>query len=696
MFAKLIVDAPIEQPLDYRLADDEPDAGLIGCICVVPLGRREVIGVIVGIAPTSEIDEPLLRSVVRVIREVEPVSPAWLALTRFAAEYYQQGWGELAIPALPPALRVPPGPRFTGSLKRLRTPPAAPVAVQSAEVRVTLTADQRQACAAIDATQGFAPLLLFGVTGSGKTEVYFEAMARRLAADPAAQVLLLVPEINLTPQLQARLQQRFPAEPLVTMHSGLAAGERSAAWLAAHEGRARLVLGTRLAVFASLPRLAMIVVDEEHDPSFKAGDGARYSARDLAIKRAQDEGVPIVLGSATPSLETWSRATEGRYQLAQLRTRTSSTAAQIGAPLVGAQDTPRAVAPVAAPGDWPVLQTIDLRAHPAQHGLTEPVRQALADVLARGEQSLVFINRRGYAPVISCEACGWLSGCPQCAVFAAFHKTDGTLRCHHCGWQARVPRACPTCGNTDLDAVGQGTQRIEEALQSLLPGARVARIDRDSTRRKLAAQAAFDAVHAGDVDVLVGTQMVSKGHDFRRVSLVAVLNVDSQLIAPDFRAPERLFATLLQVAGRAGRAGLASRVLVQTRYPDHALLAAVARHDFAAFARRQLAERRSAALPPFVHQALLTAEGRTLEAPLAFLAQSRDLAGEPDRITVYDPVPMPLAKLAGMHRAQLLIESAQRSRLQASLRDWLPQVRALAQGFKPRVRWQIEVDPQQI
>jgi len=689
VFAKLIVDAPIEQPLDYRLADDEAHDALIGSVCVVPLGRREVIGVIVAIAPTSEIDEPLLRSVVRVLREVAPLSPAWLALTRFAAEYYQQGWGELAIPALPPALRVPPGPRFVGSLKRLRTAPAAAAALIDPEPRVTLTDDQRAACAAIDAAHGFAPLLLFGVTGSGKTEVYLDAMAHRLAADPAAQVLLLVPEINLTPQLQARLQRRFPDEPLVTMHSGLAAGERSAAWLAAHEGRARLVLGTRLAVFASLPRLAMIVVDEEHDPSFKAGDGARYSARDLAIKRAQDEGVPIVLGSATPSLETWSRASEGRYRLLELRTRTSGTVDEVSA-------AAREVSPSRAPGDWPVLQTIDLRTHPAQQGLSEPVRRALAQVLERGEQSLVFINRRGYAPVISCEACGWLSGCPQCAVFTAFHKTDGTLRCHHCGWQARVPRACPTCGNTDLEAVGQGTQRIEEALQALLPSARVARIDRDSTRRKFAAQAAFDAVHAGDVDVLVGTQMVSKGHDFRRVSLVAVLNVDAQLIAPDFRAPERLFATLLQVAGRAGRAGLASRVLVQTRYPDHALLAAVARHDFAAFARRQLAERRSAALPPFVHQALLTAEGRTLEAPLAFLAQARSLAGEPESITVYDPVPMPLVKLAGMHRAQLLIESSQRSRLQASLRAWLPQVRALGQSFKPRVRWQIEVDPQQI
>jgi primosomal protein N' (replication factor Y) len=538
-----------------------------------------------------------------------------------------------------------------------------------------LTGEQRAACDAVDRATGFTPFLLFGVTGSGKTEVYLEAMAHRLAAEPAAQVLLLVPEINLTPQLVARLRRRFPDVPLATMHSGLAAGERSAAWLAAHEGRARIVVGTRLAVFASMPSLALVVVDEEHDPSFKAGDGARYSARDLAVKRAQDENVPVLLGSATPALETWSRAQDGRYRLLELRAR-----------------APQPEAAVA----WPQLQAVDLRQHPAQQGLSEPVRLALAEVLARGEQSLVFINRRGYAPVVSCEACGWLSGCPHCAVYAAFHKSDGTLRCHHCGWQARVPRACPDCGNTDLNAVGHGTQRIEETLRTLLPAARIARIDRDSTRRKDAAQTAFDAVHAGDVDVLVGTQMVAKGHDFRRVSLVTILNCDAQLVAPDFRAPERLFATLLQVAGRAGRGGLASRVLVQTRYPEHPLLAAVGRYDYADFARRLLAERRAASLPPFVFQALLTAEARTLDAALGFLSQARALDPQPDALQVYDAVPMPLVRLAGVHRAQLLVESAHRTRLQRWLRDWLVQVHALAQTVRPRVRWQIEVDPQQI
>lgn len=682
MFAKVIVDAPLPQPLDYRLAGptDAPAAqDLIGRVCVVPLGRRKLVGIIAGLTDSSDVAPAALRSVEQTVDGVAPLCARWLALTRFAAEYYQQGWGEIAVPALPPLLRTPPGPRHASVLARLRAKGLQPTRSKTDPVRSgapSLNDAQRAACEVIDAARGFAPFLLFGVTGSGKTEVYLEAMARRLAADPQAQVLLLVPEINLTPQLVERLRRRFPDEPLATMHSGLAAGERSAAWLAAHEGRARIVVGTRLAVFASMPHLALVVVDEEHDPSFKAGDGARYSARDLAVKRAQDDDIPVVLGSATPALETWSRALDGRYRMLELRERAQKEAD-------------------AGPA-WPELKAVDLRQHPAEQGLSAPVRAALAEVLERNEQSLVFINRRGYAPVVSCEACGWLSGCPHCAVFAAFHKSDGTLRCHHCGWQARVPRACPDCGNTDLSAVGHGTQRIEETLRALLPTARIARIDRDSTRRKDAAQTAFDAVHAGAVDVLVGTQMIAKGHDFRRVSLVVILNCDAQLVAPDFRAPERLFATLLQVAGRAGRAGLASRVLVQTRYPEHPLLTAVGRYDYAVFARRLLEERRAAALPPFVFQALLTAEARTLEAALGFLSQARALDPQPDAVQVYDAVPMPLVKLAGVHRAQLLVESAHRARLQRWLHDWLVQVRALAQTVRPRVRWQIEVDPQQI
>jgi primosomal protein N' (replication factor Y) len=678
--ARVVVDAPLAQPLEYMVPAALRGAARVGACCVVPLGRRQVIGVVVELLDAATVELARLRELLRVIDEVAPLDAGWLALTRFAGEYYQHSWGEVAVPALPPSLRAPPGPRFAASMQRLRKREVGQhsAAAGAADVPAfELNAEQRSAVEAIDAAAGFAPHLLHGVTGSGKTEVYLEAAARRLARDARAQVLLLVPEINLTPQFEARLRARFPHTGVAVLHSGLPAAERSAQWLAAHEGRARLVLGTRLAVFASLPQLALIVVDEEHDASFKAGDGVRYSARDLAIKRAQLARVPVVLGSATPAIETWAQAQRGRYALLTLAARAGG----------GAQGQVQ-------------VRMIDTRDDPPQQGLTQAVRAALAATLARGEQALVFINRRGYAPVIACEGCGWVSQCVRCSSFAAYHKGDGTLRCHHCGWQARVPRACPTCGNVDLRAVGHGTQRIEEALADVLPGARIARLDRDSTRKRNAARDALDAVHAGETDVLVGTQMIAKGHDFQRVTLVVVLNADAQLVAPDFRAPERLFATLLQVAGRAGRSGRTSEVLVQTRYPTHPLLMALAAGDYVGFANQQLAERKSAQLPPFVHQALLTTEAKVMAHALGVLGAARDLAadaaGDAGGVRLFDPVPMPLERLAGMHRAQLLVESRQRAALQAFLVGWLAQVARIATEHRPRVRWQIEVDPQQI
>jgi primosomal protein N' (replication factor Y) len=383
--------------------------------------------------------------------------------------------------------------------------------------------------------------------------------------------------------------------------------------------------------------------------------------------------VPVVLGSATPAIETWAHAQRGKYRLLTLGHRAG------GGRAADVQ-----------------VRMVDTRSDKPEQGLTASVRSALVNTLAAGGQSLVFINRRGYAPVLACESCGWLSQCSRCSTYAAFHKGDGSLRCHHCGWQVRVPSACPTCGNVDLRAVGQGTQRIEETLGTLLPGARIARLDRDSTRRKDAARDALEAMHAGAVDVLVGTQMIAKGHDFQRVSLVVVLNADAQLVAADFRAPERLFATLLQVAGRAGRAGHASRVLVQTRYPAHPLLQALARADYAGFAHQQLAERQAARLPPFVHQALLTAEARAMAPALALLSAAREAGAAGRGVRLYDAVPMPLERLAGLYRAQLLVEAPRRADLQAFLSDWLPAVAMLARARRPQVRWQIEVDPQQI
>jgi len=670
MFSRVIVDLAIDQPLDYAAA---PDASPLdaGALCVVPVGRRQCVGVCVEVAPTSAIATERIRPITRALVEVAGLDANWLELTRFAADYYQHGWGEVAIPALPPMLRSPPGPRFASVLRRLRAREyrGAP---RLATGLFELNTEQRNAAAFIGAQSGFVPVLLFGVTGSGKTAVYLESIAQLLEREPDAQCLLLVPEINLTPQLIAQVTARFPRAAVASMHSALSERDRSAAWLAAHECRVQIVVGTRLSIFASLPRLRLIVVDEEQDTSYKAGDGVRFSARDLAVKRAQAARIPVVLGSATPSLETWSRVQAGRYGLLRLSQRVEARAE-------------------------PAVELIDFGRDKQASGVSASLAQALTEAVKGGEQGLVFINRRGYAPVLACAACGWLSGCRRCSVFAAFHKIDSTLRCHHCGWQAPVPQRCPTCGNQDLDAIGHGTQRIEEGLRRLLPDARIARIDRDTTRRRGAAQTAFEAVHTGATDVLVGTQMIVKGHDFQRIAVVGVLNVDAQLMSHDFRAPERLFATLMQVAGRAGRAGRSSRVLVQTRYPGHPLFGALARFDYEGFARSQLAERRAAAMPPYVSQALLSAEARQLDAALTFLAQARETANSASPgVRIYDPVPMPLAQVGGMFRAQLLVEAAQRGELQAFLRSWLIEVRALAKRHRPRARWRIEVDPLEI
>jgi primosomal protein N' (replication factor Y) (superfamily II helicase) len=743
VFVRVAVDQPMPVLFDYRYA--LADAPAVGMLVQVPFGRREVVGLICEIADSSDVPAAKLRNVTSICDGCAPLSEAWIALAGFAADYYQRGLGEVALPALPQALRdasrwdrlFAVEPRFrmldegrahlpgalparASALRRLadalaeapslglsdaralhpkaaatfddwlahgwieaaaphvdvdeaRALASAPIAQAALPV---LTDEQREAVEAIAHAQGFAPFLLHGVTGSGKTEVYLHALAALLAERPDMQALVLVPEINLTPQFEAAFRARFAAladGSIVTMHSGLAEGERARHWLAAHTGTARIVLGTRLAVLASMPQLAMIVVDEEHDPAYKQQEGLRYSARDLAIWRAKQLGIPVVLGSATPSLETWWQAEQGRYTRLTL--------------------TRRAVAEAALPA----VKLIDLeeerrRGRASVEGLAGPLIAALKMRVERGEQSLVFLNRRGYAPILSCDACGWVAGCPRCSAYAVLHKPERALRCHHCGWESRIPKSCPDCGNIDIAPMGRGTQRVEETLAAVVPGARVLRIDADSTRRKGSAQALFSDVHAGEVDILVGTQMIAKGHDFRRVTLVGVLNADTALFSHDFRASERLFAQLTQVSGRAGRAGLPGEVMIQTRYPRHALYQALSRQDYIGFANSTLSERRDAHLPPFVYQAMLRAEGRTLEAALAFLAEAAaafaTLPGA-ERVTVYDAVPLTIVKVFNVHRAQLLLESSSRAALQASLRAWQPVLRSL----KGVLRWNVEVDP---
>ena len=648
-----------------------------GTLLRVPLGRRLVPGIVWdrSTADASAPESGALKPVDAVLDALPPLLPAWRGLVEFAARYYQRSVGELALAVLPPELRRLDGVQLARRMARQTTArPAAPL--PEGDQPPPLTDDQGQALDALGAAPP-GPCLLHGVTGSGKTEVYLRAASRVLAA--GRQVLVLVPEINLTPQLEARFATRFAHHRLVSLHSALTPARRLAHWLAAHLGHADLVLGTRLAVFASMPRLGLIVVDEEHDPSFKQQEGARYSARDLAVLRGKLEGATVLLGSATPSLETWHRADQGAYMRLTLPRRVGD-------------------------GALPEVRVVDMGAQPRVAGqeavLSAPLLAALQQRLERGDQSLLLLNRRGWAPVLQCGACGWKSGCPHCSAWRVFHKADRTLRCHHCGLAERVPRACPDCGNLDIHGVGRGTERLEEQLAALLPGARIARIDADTTRLKGALEAQLGAVHAGEVDVLVGTQMVAKGHDFRRMSLVAAVNPDSALFASDFRAPERLFALLMQAAGRAGRdatQGGGSQMWVQTWHPRHPLFAALARHDFAAFAANQLAERQGAGLPPFASLALLRADAKQAATAQAFLHAAAQLAAalpEAQGVMVYPPVPPPMARIAGVDRMQMLVESHSRAALQRMLSAWVPGLAGLGKQKAHRVlRWAVDVDP---
>ena len=714
-WVSVAVDTPAHASLGPVLSYRHTALLPVGTLVRVPLGKRETLGVVWDVPEqesSGEIDADKVRDIAGVLETVTPLGPHWLQLVRFAAKYYQRSLGEVALAALPPQLRELSPMQM--QRKKLRTARAATgaarLAAEDATTQLTppLTAEQASVLRQIGASQG--PFLLFGATGSGKTEVYLHCVQSMLADDPGAQALVMVPEINLTPQLEARFRARFApllgAQSVVSLHSGMTNPQRLAAWLAAHEGSARIVLGTRMAVFASMPSLKLIVVDEEHDPSYKSSEGARYSARDLAVYRGKLQGAKVLLGSATPSLESWhhSRPADegGRYRRLHMPAR------------VGAQ----ALA-------LPLVRRVDMNHQPRNAVFSLPLLQAIRDRVARGEQSMVFLNRRGYAPVLHCADCGWKSECAHCSAFRVFHKVDRTLRCHHCGFTERVPRACPACGNVDITPMGRGTEQIEEQLEALLADirrpnsiseafpqgepVRVARIDADTTRLKGSLQIQLAAVHDGDVDVLVGTQMIAKGHDFRRITLVAAVNPDGALFSSDFRAPERLFSLLLQAAGRAGRdaaLGEHSEVWIQTFQPAHPLYAALKQYDYPEFAHNQLRERAQACMPPFSYQALVRAEARSQEAAQAFLnaasANARSDMATWDgweavlaEVTLYSAVPMAIARVANVERAQMLVESASRGALQDFLTGWHGVLRATRSQpeCKGLIRWAIDVDP---
>lgn len=716
----------IAGPLTYR----SPLALLPGTLVRVPLGRREVLGVVWGTpANSGTLLEVQTRNIAGPLEGLTPLSATWRALIGFTAGYYQRSPGEVALAALPPQLRDLSAAQLARRLKRPSEDTSRP---QDTTELIAINDQQTRALAMFHENSRVA--LLFGATGSGKTEVYLRAAAKVLEEDPQAQVLVMVPEINLTPQLQARFNERFAhlgRERVVPLHSGLTPAQRLKSWLAAHSGQARLILGTRMAVLASLPHLRLIVVDEEHDPSYKQQEGARYSARDLAVYRARLEtdamasaglagSCRVMLGSATPSLESWQATVNGKYLRLTMADRigAGSSLHQPAKPFPAAP-TLQKLAPTAdaAPraagvrGGLPLVRGVDMNHQPKHCVIAPPLVEAITTRIARGEQSLIFLNRRGYAPVLACHDCGWKSECPHCSAYRVFHKIDRTLRCHHCGFTERVPRACPSCGNIDIAPVGRGTERLEEHLAELLAGVtrpdggpvRIARIDADTTRLKGALESQLASVHAGDVDVLVGTQMIAKGHDFRHITLVAAINPDGALFSSDFRAPERLFGLLMQAGGRAGRDARhseASEMWVQTFHPTHPLFAALKQHDYPKFAAQQLEEREAAGMSPFGFSALIRAEAKAQDVAQGFLSAASNAAMQAQlegyaQVTAYPAVPMTIQRVANIERAQMLVESPSRVALQRFLAAWQPllfETRKHA-DYKTLVRWAIDVDP---
>jgi primosomal protein N' (replication factor Y) (superfamily II helicase) len=679
LLVNVLVAAPLPKSFTYQWQSD--DTPRFGMRVIVPWGRQHRIGLVQGIAPDQQMAE-YIKPVHTVLDAGECLSAKWQALIEFAAKYYHHPLGMIALEALPKALRVlnargeepvmvAKSREHAHKLLAERHDAGTVAKAGKSQInkleKPVLNTEQLDAVAQLSTAQGFQPFLLYGVTGSGKTEVYLHTVEERLTR--GEQVLVLLPEINLTPAAQALYKERLAPHRVVVMHSNLAELTRTKAWFEAATGAADVIIATRLGVLTPLPRLGMIVVDEEHDPSYKQQDGMRYHARDLALMLAKQREVPIVLGSATPALETWLKADQGAYKRLALKNR-----AVLGASL-------------------PKVELINTANFPAKEGLSEPAMQALVQNFEAGKQSIVFLNRRGYAPQMVCNACGWVANCDHCTAHMVWHKNERMLRCHHCGAGQRVPTHCPTCGNQDLTGFGRGTQRIEETLAGLLPTANILRIDADSTRNKGQMEALLQQAHSGEADVLVGTQMIAKGHDFANVTLVLALNVDASLYSHAYRAPERLFAQLMQVAGRAGRRAGDARMVVQTRYPQHPLFDALKAHDYENFARHEMQARKDARMPPFSHQATIRADHKKLANCLQFLSTAREL-GEPlvdadNPVFMCDPVPLTVVRVGGIERAQMLIESESRPALHRFLTQWLAQLHALPGS----VRWFLEVDP---
>lgn len=723
---RVAVPVPLHGCFDYLEAADGP-AVVPGMRVLVQFGRRRLVGIVVetGVKPALEPEQ--LRPIGRILDDQAIFDTPMLRLLHWAARYYHYPLGEALATALPVALRRTraPGsaprhrgwraitrpevdeatllaraPRQRELLARIRADPEptahATLLARHAHATAPLkalarhgliepvtmagglehghagtppppTPEQQTAIADIDAAAtGFAPILIEGVTGSGKTEVYFRRMTEVLAA--GQQVLLLVPEIGLTPQLIERIRARFDAA-IGVLHSQRSDGERADVWLAARSGDADIVLGTRSAVFTPMPRLGLIVVDEEHDGSYKQQEGFRYHARDVALRRAQLFDIPIILGSATPALETLHNAARDRYQHIRLTTR-------------------------AAGARLPPIQVIDIRSRPLTGGLSDALLARIEPHLSAGNQVMIFINRRGYAPALACHDCGWVAPCTRCDAPLTLHAGGARLQCHHCGAAEPAPAACPACGSRKLTARGAGTERVAGALRSRFPQVAIARFDRDSMARKGRLEHQLAGVASGATQLLVGTQMLAKGHDFARLTCVGVLDIDGGLFSADFRAAEHMAQLVTQVAGRAGRADLAGEVWLQTRHPEHPLLQRLLTGGYPAFADAALAERRDTELPPFGHLALLRAEAHGEHDPHAFLAAAAAEVAQDPALACWGPVPAPMQRRAGRYRAHLLLHASRRSALHPALDHWQAVLPELVTAR--RVRWSIDIDPQDL
>lgn len=698
---QVVVDKPLAQGFDY-LWDEEllGSPPTIGVLVEVPFGRSSLVGMVIKVSAHSDYELHKLKSVSRVA-PLPPLDPAVLRLMNFASQYYIHALGETIIPTIPQMWKKPDDwekiPKKLVAAVEKQKNKTKQEAVEGYVDEGNLNEGQKLALEKLRAcpSNEFKAILLQGQTGSGKTAVFLNWLSGILD-DVNAQALLLVPEINLTPQLERRVRAYFPDKKMVVLHSGVSEKVRGIAWHEAMTGKAQIILGTRLAALTPLPNLRAIVVDEEHDPSYKQQDGIRYSARDLAVWRAHDLKVPILLASATPSLETWMAAKAGRYEYIRLDQRAQG-ASLPKVHLVNTRDPQTQF----SPGDVGKPKSKSL--------ITKTLAHAVSQNLEKQQQSLMLINRRGYAPVLSCSACAWLSKCEQCSSYMVLHKAGALARksimsCHHCGLAKSIPNHCPDCGNADLKTLGQGTQKIEDSIEEMWPSARVLRVDTDSSRKSKGAEELFQEIHQGNVDIVVGTQMIAKGHDYQNIGLVGVLDADSRLFSQDFRAAERLFAQLVQVAGRAGRSGkdgeTGGAIYIETQFPEAAVFQFLLRHDVDGFLSYTANERKEAGLPPFAYQAIVHAEAKTLDKAIQFLSALKGHLKSSDLIAkglrVYDPVPKAMMRVAGSERAQLLVESDDRKNLQEILEAMDRYLRENSQGRISkvgRIRWLIERDP---